>query len=55
MKQHTMKTKILGAIVAGLVTLAGIRQAVAEEKLESAKDRIDVPAIGDGLCLHNLV
>jgi sialate O-acetylesterase len=27
---------------------------VAEEKLERGKDRIDVPAIGAGLCLHNL-
>lgn len=49
-----MKTKILVALVAGLVTLAGIPQAGAEEKLESGKDRIDVPAIRDGLCLHNL-
>ena len=49
-----MKTKILVALVAGLVTLAGVPQAGAEEKLEPGKDRIDVPAIGTGLCLHNL-
>jgi sialate O-acetylesterase len=49
-----MKTKILGVLVAGLLTLAGIPQAGAEEKLIRGKDRIDVPAIGDGLCLHNL-
>ena len=49
-----MKTKILVALVAGIVTLAGISQAGAEEKLVPGKDRIDVPAIGDGLCLHNL-
>lgn len=28
--------------------------AWAEEKLVPGKDRIDVPAIGEGLCLHNL-
>lgn len=49
-----MKTKILVALVAGIVTLAGISQAGAEEKLEPGTDRIDVPAIGPGLCLHNL-
>ncbi len=49
-----MKTKILGALVAGFVILTGIPQAGAEEKLEPGKDRIDVPAIGPGLCLHNL-
>ena len=49
-----MKTKILGVLVAGLVTLTGIPQAGAEEKLVPGKDRIDVPAIGAGLCLHNL-
>ena len=49
-----MKTKILAALVAGLITLTGIPQAGAEEKLVPGKDRIDVPAIGEGLCLHNL-
>ena len=49
-----MKTKILSALVAGFVILTGIPQAGAEEKLVSGKDRIDVPAIGEGLCLHNL-
>ena len=49
-----MKPKILAALVAGLFTLAGIPQAGAEEKLVPGKDRIDVPAIGNGLCLHNL-
>jgi len=44
-----MKTKILGALVAGFVTLTGIPQAGAAEKLEPGKDRIDVPAIGAGL------
>ena len=49
-----MKTKILVVLVAGLVTLTGFPQAGAEEKLEIGKDRMDVPASGDGLCLHNL-
>ena len=49
-----MKPKILAALVAGLVFLTGIPQAGAEEKLVPGKDRIDVPAIGNGLCLHNL-
>lgn len=54
MKHHTRKTKLLSALVAGLVALTGITQAGAEEKMVSGKDRIDVPAIGAGLCLHNL-
>jgi len=29
-------------------------QAQAAEKLEEGKDRIDTPAIGSGLCVHNL-
>ena len=49
MKHNTMKTKILRALVAGFVALAGIPQAGAEEKLVPGKDRIDVPAIGAGL------
>ena len=54
MANLTLRTKILVAVVAGFVTLAGITQAGAEEKLVPGKDRINVPAIGDGLCLHNL-
>ena len=42
------------AWLAGLISLLVLSQAWAEEKLVSGKDRIDVPAIGDGLCLHNL-
>ena len=41
-------------MVAGLVALLVFFQAGAEEKLISGKDRIDVPAIRAGLCLHNL-
>jgi sialate O-acetylesterase len=40
--------------LAGLISLLVISQAGADEKLVSGKDRIDVPAIGAGLCLHNL-
>ena len=49
-----MKSTLLGVLIAGWLTLAGIPQAPAEEKLVEGKDRIDVPAIGEGLCLHNL-
>jgi len=42
------------AWLAGLISLLVLSHAGAEEKLESGKDRIDVPAIGAGLCLHNL-
>jgi len=40
--------------LAGLILALVSSQSVAEEKLERGKDRIDVPAIGEGLCLHNL-
>ena len=42
------------ALLAGLAMLLVLSSAGAEEKLERGKDRIDVPAIGAGLCLHNL-
>jgi len=42
------------AWLAGLILLLVLTQAGAEEKLVPGKDRIDVPAIGAGLCLHNL-
>ncbi|MBN2438692.1 MAG: hypothetical protein JXL20_08840 [Deltaproteobacteria bacterium] len=42
------------AWLAGLISLLVLSQAGAEEKLERGKDRIDVPAIGAGLCMHNL-
>jgi sialate O-acetylesterase len=40
--------------LAGWISLLVLSQAEAEEKLERGKDRIDVPAVGAGLCLHNL-
>jgi sialate O-acetylesterase len=49
-----MKSTLLGVLIAGWVTLAGIPHAQAAEKLVEGKDRIDVPAITEGLCLHNL-
>ncbi len=49
-----MKSKMLGVLIAAWVTLAGIPHAEANEKLVQGQDRIDVPAIGEGLCLHNL-
>lgn len=42
------------AWLAGLISLLVLSPAGAEEELEPGKDRIDVPAIGAGLCLHNL-
>ncbi len=42
------------ALLAGLVALLVLSQAGAKEQVVPGKDRIDVPAIGDGLCLHNL-
>jgi sialate O-acetylesterase len=49
-----MKSSLLGVLIAAWVTLAGIPQALTDEKLVQGQDRIDVPAIGEGLCLHNL-
>ena len=49
-----MKNRRYTALLAALVALLVLSQAGAEEKLVSGKDRIDVPAIGNGLCLHNL-
>ena len=51
---NDMKRIRYTACLAGLISLLVWSQAGAEEKLESGKDRIDVPAIGAGLCLHNL-
>ncbi len=49
-----MKKICFTAWMAGFISLLVWSQAQAEEKLGRGKDRIDVPAIGDGLCLHNL-
>lgn len=49
-----MKRLSCTAWLIGFIWLPACPQAGAEEKLERGKDRIDVPAIGDGLCLHNL-
>ena len=40
--------------LAGLIALLVTVPARAEEKLERGKDRIDVPAMGPGLWVHNL-
>ena len=53
-EHHPMKTIILGAIVAGSLILTSIPKAAADEKMTPGQDRIDVPSIGNGLCLHNL-
>lgn len=49
-----MKRIPYAALLAGLVALLVYSPAWAETGLERGKDRIDVPAIGAGLCLHNL-
>ena len=41
-------------LVIGLAAGLFIAQAGADEKLERGKDRVDVPAIGTGLSVHNL-
>lgn len=41
---------LLVGLTASFVTM----QVRAAEKLENGKDRIDTPAIGSGLCVHNL-
>ena len=42
------------ATLAGLTAALFAADAAADEKLERGKDRIDVPAMRPGLCLHNL-
>lgn len=54
MEKTNMKGICCTAWLAGLISLLILSQAGAEEKLVPGKDRIDVPAIGEGLCLHNL-
>jgi sialate O-acetylesterase len=41
-------------LLAAWVACAWAATVPATEKLEPGKDRIDTPAIGDGLCVHNL-
>ncbi len=47
-----MKTTLL--LLAGLTSSFITTPAYAADKLERGKDRIDTPAIGGGLCVHNL-
>ena len=49
-----MKMFSVNAALAGLAAMLLAPPGAAEEKLERGKDRIDVPAIGAGLCVHNL-
>ena len=49
-----MKSTRFTAWLAGWISLLILSQAGAEEKWERGRDRIDVPAVGAGLCLHNL-
>ncbi|MFN0074954.1 MAG: hypothetical protein ACKVY0_00615 [Prosthecobacter sp.] len=49
MKNHYL-TILLVSLTASILTT----QVSAAEQLERGKDRIDTPAIGSGLCVHNL-
>lgn len=49
-----MKHPLNLTLLAGLAMTMLAVPARGEEKLEQGKDRIDTPAIGSGLCVHNL-
>ncbi|MGL4421506.1 MAG: hypothetical protein ACRCZF_12625 [Gemmataceae bacterium] len=49
-----MKTLRISTVVMGLAMFLFFAPVAAEEKLVRGKDRMDTPAIGTGLCLHNL-
>ena len=49
-----MKKYFLAVLLVGLTASVMTTQVRAAEKLEQGKDRIDTPAIGSGLCVHNL-
>ncbi len=54
MTPRDMKRHYLTMLLVGF-TASNIANPVrAAEKLEPGKDRIDTPAIGSGLCVHNL-
>jgi sialate O-acetylesterase len=46
--------KLTIAVVALLTALQTVTPAATQPKLEHGKDFIEVPAVGNGLCLHNL-
>jgi sialate O-acetylesterase len=49
MKKYYL-TVLLGVLTTSLITAP----ARAADKLAQGKDRVDTPAIGRGLCVHNL-
>ncbi len=49
-----MKNYYLTILLVALTAPIIIKQVRAAEKLEKGKDRIETPAIGSGLCVHNL-
>lgn len=54
-KKRNRSTRPVGApILVALIALFPLAEASAEEKLQRGQDRIEVPAVGEGLCLHNL-
>ena len=54
MTTFTLTTRTSSSALAVLASLLVIPRTLAQEKLVPGKDRIDVPAIREGLCLHNL-
>ena len=57
MKRLLLATSVVAAallLFATWVAIACTSALHAEEKLERGQDRIDTPAIGSGLCVHNL-
>jgi len=46
--------KLTIALVTLLTALLTVSSAAAQPKLEAGKDFIEAPAVGRGLCLHNL-
>lgn len=49
-----MKVPLAGKCLFAAVSLLFGAPLFAQEKLERGKDRIDTPAVGTGLCVHNL-
>jgi len=49
-----MKKTLSLALPALLTALISVSPVLAQPKLEPGKDRVETPAIGEGLCLHNL-
>ncbi|MFN7873952.1 MAG: hypothetical protein ACK5PB_01450 [Pirellula sp.] len=47
-------SKAIKVLLLAFVAFDGSAAVVADENLKPGQDRIDTPAVGDGLCVHNL-